>query len=135
MTLKELNQAFWLQQEIAGLSRQLEEMRERASTIPSAGFDNMPHGSGPKISRTEKQAVEIVELESRLNEQKAAKEDALARIAEYIDSLEDAKLRYFCRLRFLKGQSWKEISYGMNYRFTDSAVRKYVMRYLPLDRE
>ena len=44
MTLKELNQAFWLQQEIAGLSRQLEEMRERASTIPSAGFDNMPHG-------------------------------------------------------------------------------------------
>lgn len=75
MTLKELNQAFWLQQEIAGLSRQLEEMRERASTIPSAGFDNMPHGSGPKISRTEKQAVEIVELESRLNEQKAAKAD------------------------------------------------------------
>lgn len=128
MTLKELNQAFWLQQEIAGLSRQLEEMRERASTIPSAGFDNMPHGSGPKISRTEKQAVEIVE-------QKAAKEDALARIAEYIDSLEDAKLRYFCRLRFLKGQSWKEISHGMNYRFTDSAVRKYVTRYLPLDRE
>ena len=102
MTLKELNQAFWLQQEIAGLSRQLEEMRE---------------------------------LESRLNEQKAAKADALARITEYIDSLEDAKLRYFCRLRFLKGQSWKEISYGMNYRFTDSAVRKYVMRYLPLDRE
>ena len=95
----------------------------------------MPHGSGPKISRTEKQAVEIVELESRLNEQKAAKADALARITEYIDSLEDAKLRYFCRLRFLKGQSWKEISYGMNYRFTDSAVRKYVMRYLPLDRE
>ena len=72
MTLKELNQAFWLQQEIAGLSRQLEEMRERASTIPSAGFDNMPHGSGPKISRTEKQVVEIVELESRLNEQKTA---------------------------------------------------------------
>ena len=110
-------------------------MRERASTIPSAGFDNMPHGSGPKISRTEKQAVEIVELESCLNEQKAAKEDALARITEYIDSLEDAKLRYFCRLRFLKGQSWKEISHGMNYRFTDSAVRKYVTRYLPLDRE
>ena len=48
MTLKELNQAFWLQQEIAGLSRQLEEMRERASTIPSAGFDNMPTAAGQK---------------------------------------------------------------------------------------
>lgn len=135
MTLKELNQAFWLQQEITGLSRQLDEMREHAGSISSAGFDNMPHGSGPKTSRTERQAVEIIELESRLNEQKAAREDALARITQYIDSLQDAKLRYFCRLRFLNGLSWEEISRQLNDRCTGGAVRKYVTRYLPLDSE
>lgn len=136
MTLKELNQAFWLQQEIAGLSRQLEEMRERASTIPSAGFDNMPHGSGPKI-RPDGEASRGDRRTGKPSERAKSRQSGMRwpRITEYIDSLEDAKLRYFCRLRFLKGQSWKEISYGMNYRFTDSAVRKYVMRYLPLDRE
>lgn len=135
MTLKELNQAFWLQQEINGISRQLDEMRERASSIPSAGFDNMPHGNRPRISRTERQAIEIAELENRLNEQKAAREDALARITEYINALQDAKLRYFCRLRFLNGLSWEEISQQINDRCTGSAVRKYVTRYLPMDRE
>ena len=53
MTVKELSQLYWLNQEIPRDEQRIAELREKAQAAPSPDMSGMPHGSGANTSRTE----------------------------------------------------------------------------------
>jgi hypothetical protein len=131
MTVKELSQAFWYQQEIKNNQQRLREMWERAASIHSPSDLKPPvRGGGSQISTVERAATEIADLEATIAEEIRKEEQAVLRIMRYIDALPDGKARCLCRARFLDGKSWECVAESSGYVVTAMAARKYVLRYV-----
>lgn len=124
MTLKELSSLPYLEQEIAMYSTRVEDLRERigCNAPPLSG---MPHGSGNK-SKVEQLAVDIADLERKIEARKAEK----TRLENYIDSIQNSFTRTIFYARFVLGLSWGGVADYVGGNSTEDAVKKNCYRQL-----
>lgn len=134
MTLKELSQLYYLRKEIEMDKQRLEALRAKAQSPASASSDGMPHTSNT-VSKVERYAAELVELEAII----AAKREQCiyerARLEKYIADIPDSYIRQIFTYRFINGLSWVTVSIRLGGKNTADGVKKACYRYLNTDKK
>lgn len=72
---------------------------------------------------------QLKRLKERLVVKDAELLDKLTEVEEYIESVEDSRIRQIMRYRFLDDMSWRQIAKAM-YPETEESARKAMQRYL-----
>lgn len=105
MNIKELSNLYYLNKEIKRLQEELEEITEIGASV----IDGMPHGTG-----TGDKVQQLVLKRQSLIEQIVRKQtkyiDEKSRMEHFIDNIEDSKVRFIARLRFIEFKTWYEIA-------------------------
>ena len=128
MTLEELNEHLDAVQQLARTEETLKNLWDAA--VPGAQkLTGMPHGSGVR-DKVGDFAVEIADLESEIEREKAAIAESEERIAAWISTIEDGTTRIIFRLRFIRALQWKEIAPLIGKYRSEESVRNCVYRYL-----
>ncbi len=128
MTLKELSQLYYLNQEIAMDKRRLLELEEQAVSC-SQDYTGMPHGTGvsDKVGRY---AADIVDLQGIIEAKHKQCLYERSRLERYISDIEDSLIRQIFTLRFVDGMSWRQVADSMGGRNTPDGVRMTCERYI-----
>ena len=137
MTKKKLNEYFWLKHEITrqkGRLARLEEKLERAGEIVGDSTNNYSTGKACpiKIQGIAGGGVElplmIVTLKREIEANIEKAEKMAVEIEQFIQSVEQAKLRELLRSRFIDCMDWERVG-RVNYISPDHA-RKMVRNFL-----
>ncbi len=99
------------------------------SGLKSPSLEGMPHGSGIS-DRTANLAIELEELEERLDEQIKKYKELEPEIKEFIASIEDDRTRLIFRFRTMYGYSWSEVAEAVGGHNTKGSVRAKFISYL-----
>lgn len=141
MTKEVLIQYSDIAEEVKDLRRRVEETERQLSKIESGGsvIDTVKGGSGgmqhfkvegfpyPEYSRkktllyTRKANLEMLEFEllEKVNE-----------VDEYINTLDDARIRRILRFRYIDNLSWVQVAYNMGGNCTADSVRMEHNRFI-----
>ena len=128
MTVQELSRYFQLKTTIDKTREDLAALRERAAPS-SPKLTGMPHASGVN-DNVGLLAVEIVELEERIQELEQEAEPERQKAAAFCASIQSARLYLIFRLRFVRCYSWAEIAYTMGKSYTETSVARMAYNYL-----
>lgn len=129
MTKQELNDYFWLKQEVECMENRIRELRSKAAAPPSARLTGMPHGSGVS-DRVAQMAAEIVSLQEELEKKQAELLQEHRRIEQFIRSIPDSMTRLIFSFRCMEGMKWQEVAAKMGYRMSEENARQIYHRYL-----
>lgn len=133
MTLRELDRYRDMRKQLIDGEELLERLRGRA--VPgSPATDGMPHASGTS-DKVGSLAIAIVDLEARLPVLKARIEAQGKDVVEWIDTIEDHKIRLSFRLRYQLAYTWKEVADALGDWETEEGVKQRCYRYLNLSEE
>lgn len=157
MTVKELSKLYWLNQEIELNQKQLAALREEYrqgqsrlwelyqtiddGVLASPPLSDMPKGSDVG-SKTESTVMRVMKLEEALKRKSDAIRDIETlisarqtlcllerkRLDEYIERIDDPRLRLVFSYRFIEGMRWPEIADSVN--LGEDAVKKMCYRYI-----
>ncbi len=110
MSIKEfLNQAFELDHFIKAKQEELDELRERAKSVPTANYSRERVQGGERSDRVANTAAAIVDLErvitADIDEYFRMKQD----IYNVIESVETPRLKLILQLRYANFKKWDEI--------------------------
>lgn len=129
MTKQELNRYFWLKNEIEKQKNRLDRLKHRmersGETVGDTVLDYR-NGKGIPVRiegiPTEEFSLPIVihMLEEEIEKNVKESEVQLLRIEQFIQSIEDPRMRELLRCRYLDCMSWKEIGRA-NYIDSDYA--------------
>ena len=122
MTLDELNDYNLLAKRIIVKEKQIANLRQNMS-VGSPNMDGLPHGSGIS-DRTGCLAIEIADLETRLDTEKAEADRKRPSIDAFINSIDDDITRLVYRFRVLYGYTWSEVADILGGYNTKESVRK-----------
>lgn len=111
MTISELNQLQYLQDEARGIDREIEELRAIC-----ARYDLR----GESVNR----------LRALLYQAKRRAESDALRALAFIDAIPDQYTRRIFYLRFSRGKSWQEISNALDNTISAETLRRTVSRYI-----
>lgn len=137
MTKQELNRYFWLKNEIEKQKKRLNKLKrrmERSGEIVGDTVLDYRSGKGIPVRiegiPAEEFSLPIVihMLEEEIEKNVKESEVQLLRIEQYIQSVEDPRMRELLRCRYLDCMSWKEIGRA-NYIDADYA-RKLVRDFI-----
>lgn len=128
MTIRELNQLYYLKKEIARDEEKLIELR--SIYIQSPVLSLMPKGTGVPGSAIERREERIDRLERLIEKKKQRAEDERVKIEEYISAIPDARLRLIFSLRFVDMYSWRRIAHTIGGGNTEAGVKMMCYRYL-----
>ena len=124
MTLAQLNEHLDAVQQLARTEETLKNLWDAA--VPGAQkLTGMPHASGVR-DKVGDFAVEIADLESEIEREKAVIAESEERIAAWISTIEDGTTRIIFRLRFIRAMQWKEIAGIVGKYSTESSVKHAV---------
>lgn len=104
MTVKELSQFSYLRKEIHRLTAQISEMQRQGKATHE---------------------LEIL-LKKRLNEC----QEELFRLEQYIETVDDSRIRQIMTLRYEQGMSWVQVAQRMGGGASESCARMAVTRFL-----
>lgn len=126
MTIKELSQLYWLNQEIEKDKRRLEELESKA-TDTSVTITGLPHVDG--TSDKTAIAAEIADVRNIIEAKIKLSVAEYNRLNRYINSIDDSFIRQIIALRFINGLTWQGVAdhIGGN---TEDSVKKACYRYL-----
>lgn len=128
MTLKELNQLYYLERLIERDSDTVDRL-ESALLGGSSALTHMPHAPGVS-DRVGDTVSKIIDLKKQLEIRIASYNLIKARIASFIDSIEDTHIKLIFLLRFVDGCTWNEVAYAISGNNTENSVKKICYRYL-----
>ena len=127
MTAKEyLKQAYLLDKQIQVEVKELEQLREMRGTIQGCSYGEK---EAPFIKTIEK----IWDYEQRIDAQINRLIDLRSEINAAIESMENPEERLLLKYRYLKNESWEDISYDLNvsyrtvHRIHASALNNFVV--------
>lgn len=100
-----------------------------AKSLGAQALTGMPHGTGVS-DKVGVLAAELADLSSRMDYLKAETEKSEKPIREFIDSVEDDRLRLIYRFRFIYGLAWCEVADMVGPGATEDAVKSAVRRHL-----
>ena len=129
MTKQELSRYFWLRHEIERQKRRLEKLENKPTgEVVGDTVKDYRTGKGIPVLITGTPAEELTRpltielLKESIEENIKESEEAAERIEEYIQSIEDPKLRELMRSRFLDCLDWEQVG-RRNYMSKDHARR------------
>lgn len=128
MTLAELNTYFALIQQLEKAEMMLENLQ--AAVFPKTPqITDMPrsHGNQDKVGDL---AIEIADLEARIEYYKSVIADNQDEIEKFVKSIDDFYIKTIFRLRFERGLRWREIAYIIGGGNTEQSVKSAAYRYL-----
>lgn len=120
MNLNELSQYYYLNKEIERDKNRIIEQRAKVKKESSSM-------SKSQLEDIEKAIADTEEL-IRLNIQKRYYEEKKAR--DYIESIQNSRLRLAFKLRFIDCLSWNKVADGLGGNNTEDSARKAVTRYI-----
>ena len=65
-----------------------------------------------------------------LEERKAKAAELVVRVEEYLNTLDDSRMRRMISMRYIEGMSWKKVASRMGGRATEESCRKEAERFL-----
>ncbi len=130
MTLQELSQHYDLREQLRKDEEILASLRA-AATPGAQVITGMPHAPGV-YDRVGSLAVEIADMEGRINalREQLAREEVV--IGAFIDGIRDDQTRMIFRLRFLRGLLWRQVAQVIGGGNTEASVKSVCYRYLNL---
>lgn len=128
MTLRELYNLYYIEQEIKEYKEKILELRELAENI-TPKYSGMPSGKR-KSDKTGEVATAIVQYTEMLERAIKERVEQSARITEFILSIEDAQVRQIMYLRFINKLTWRQVAQRIGGNNTEDSVRKRCSRYL-----
>ncbi len=136
MTVNELSQLYYLNEEIKKNKRKLQELRSRRG-LHSQVIDDMPHGDGPRRSKDEDLTAMIIDLEEVINARLVLVQKERIRLERYIMTIPDSLTRQIFEDRFVSLMSWDEVAMDIGGGRGCSAdrVKKICYRYLKREKE
>ena len=129
MTIKELSQLYHLKKEITDLGERLYKLKTEAYAASSANLSGMPTAKS-NASRTERFAVEIAALEDMISDRQDRCIDELFKLEQWINTIEDSRLRLIFTYRFVNRLSWVQVAFRIGGYETEDSVKKACYRYL-----
>ncbi|MEE0015733.1 MAG: hypothetical protein UE866_00720 [Clostridia bacterium] len=121
MTLKELNQLYYLSVEIAHLKKEIEK-RENQSDIRAQVITGMPFG-GKLSDPTGERGTELSDNKMLLNLALIKAEIEKNKIERYISQIDNSEMRTIIRLRCIEFRTWEQIGAELHMHRT-TAKRK-----------
>ena len=126
MTIRELSQLRWLNQEIERNKRRLAEL-DAAAKDTSSKITGIPHAQG--ISDKTAIAAEIADMRTILQAQMVAAVKEYSKLNRYIAGVDDSLVRQILSLRYIEGLTWREVAENMGPN-TEGSIKMAVLRYL-----
>lgn len=129
MNIKELSNLYYISKEIKRLEEELEEITEIGSSV----IDGMPHGTGvgDKVQQLVFKRQSLVE---QIVKNQIKYIDEKVKMENFINGIDNPKVRLIARLRFIEFKSWYEIAdeiTPIEDELVDcSTPRKYFQRWL-----
>lgn len=126
MTLKELSQVYYLNIEIKRNEEEIENLRNKAEKITASalGFSF----SKNEQSKIERNVIEIADKQAETDCYIKRLQAEKKRILEYINAIDDSRLRLIFRMRFIDCKPWNEVAAALNN--TEDCVKKSCYRYI-----
>lgn len=128
MTLKDLNQLYYLRREIETLQRIRDDRTARATTVTQT-LTGMPRAPG-ETDKVGDGAAYIADVDAKIGRLLWQCEIETERIVDFIDSCPDSHIRTIMELRFLRFFSWAKVAYILGGGNTDDSVKKLCYRYI-----
>lgn len=116
MTIKELSKYRDLKVEIPQLQDRITELEQ--TIVGASKMTGMPSSRGTKSNPTERIALKIVKLRTNLLKKMEELIDRETKIEEFLETVDDAKVRIIIRKRFFEGKSWNDIGRELSFERT-----------------
>ena len=128
MTLYELNQHLKLLEMREKQQETLDTLRESIGAKTRC-LTGMPRGTGV-ADPTAAVTIAIDELEKAIQSMDAEIEQSQTMVEQFLQTVDDLKLRTLLRLRFVAGMPWKQVSAATDKYTTECGAKSYCYRYL-----
>lgn len=130
MTRKELEQVYFLRNEVKMWQQKLDEYNADIALSPKT-LDGMPYSKTNNVSSpTEEKAIRLANVNKIIDGKKTEIQLIIADIEEFITSIDDSVIRQIVNYRCCKLLSWKQIARKIGEGYTEEAVRQTYHRYV-----
>ncbi len=110
-----LYQAWYIDTNIASCINELNAIRIKAYSAPTANYNDIVVTGGEKHSKTEDNALRVLEYEEKLKALMEQYAKLKAEIQEVIEGVKDMRERTILRLRFIERLSFRDIAICIAY--------------------
>lgn len=130
VTLREFSQLYYLKKEIADSERRLAEIKSQAGPKASSTDGVVVSGGELEHGQPEELAIEIIALEFMIakNKQRASLE--LARLTDFISSVDDSFMRLILTHRFIDCYKWDQVAAAIGGNNTAASVSQNCYRFI-----
>ena len=128
MTIQELSQLRWLEQEISRDKERLEELE--ALALGGVAYDSQHLGGSDSHGKTERLGIEIAELKELIKLKHEQRIIEYSRLTRFIEGIEDSQTRQIFDLRYRRGLTWSQVADIVDGGNTDETCKKRVYRYV-----
>ena len=128
MTVKELQQLFYLEKIIQHEQDRLDELRASVD-LHSPGLSDMPKAPGArdKLGDT---VPKIVDQEAEIRKNIRIYSQTKEKLLKYINGVPFVRIKMIMILRFIDQKPWQEVAEEIGGKETEYSVKKAVYRYL-----
>lgn len=130
MTLKELSQLYYLNREIAADQKRLDELSRTVGAPSSPPLSDMPRPPHSVVSKVERLAAEIVDLQAIIAARQIQCIHERARLERWINDIPDSLTRQIFQYRFAECMSWQQVAMCVGGGNTEGSVKMICYRYL-----
>lgn len=110
-----LYQAWYVDTNIASCINELNAIRVKAYSAPTANYKSMIVTGGEEHSKTEDNALEVIEYEEKLKALMRDYAKLKSEIQDVIEGVDGMRERTILRLRFIERLSFRDIGIAMAY--------------------
>ena len=128
MTVKELQQLFYLEKIIQHEMDKLDDLRASVD-LHSPGLSDMPKAPGARDKLGET-VPKIVDQEAEIRKNIQIYSQTKEKLLRYINSVPFVRIKLIMSLRFIDKKSWLEVAEEIGGKETEYSVKKAVYRYL-----
>lgn len=128
MTVKELQQLFYLEKIIQHERDKLDDLRASVD-LHSPGLSDMPKAPGARDKLGET-VPKIVDQEAEIRKNIQIYSQTREKLLQYIASVPFVRIKLIMSLRFIDKKSWLEVAEEIGGKETEYSVKKAVYRYL-----
>lgn len=128
VTVRELQELFYLDELIRTQQERLDSLRERAD-VKSPTLSDMPRtpGAQDKIGSI---VPDIVDKEAELAESIRRYAEMRDRLLDYIDTLPNARIKLIMIKRFINQKTWQEVADEIGGKETEYSVKQACYRFI-----
>ena len=128
MTKEQLEQYTSIKEEIKELEAELDKRKSPVSDIVTGSMEDYPYTQHSVTVRGLSSNTYLLDL--KLAYKKKELELQRLEIENFLDSVQDSKIRRIIRLKYIKGKTWPQIARKMDKHISGDSVRKIVERFL-----